>query len=175
MSVEIELDTIEDINSNDVLFKSEYQYLIFTDIIKLHRNSNSVLLELLSYTNVVGIKNIKETVINIDKISYIDTDITSKLTKVLFWLIAIIMFLFTSLSILVEYSQDIDSSFELIVVYILTLLLYSIFYFPVILVVYHYVSREYLVLYSNNGNKIKINIKKITNYSELNSLLKKLL
>jgi hypothetical protein len=173
MSMEIELDNIKDIN--DVLFKSEYRYLIFNDVIKLYENRNSTLLELLSYTDIAGIKNEKETVINVDKISYIDITVASTLTKVLFWFIAIIGFLFTSLTILVEYSQDIDSFTELIFVYILTLLLYSIFYFPLAAIAYYYVSREYLVLYSDNGNKIKINIKKVTNYSELNSLLKKLL
>lgn len=88
---------------------------------------------------------------------------------------AIIGFLFTALTILAEFSQDFDSATELFIMYPLALFLYCLFYLPLAAMGYYYVSLEYLVLYSDNGSKIKINTKKINNYSGLNDLLKKLL
>lgn len=171
------MDTIEigiD-NDNEVLFKSKYQYLIFDYAIKLRKSGNSTLLELLSQTNIAGISNANETTININKISYVDVTKSSSLTKVFYWSMVTIAFLFTSLTILAEYSQDFDSAMELIIVYALSMILYAMIYLPLTMIGYYYITREYLVLYSDNGSKIKINTKKITNYSELNDLLKKLL
>ncbi len=169
------MSTIGIDDHNDVLFRSDYQYLVFSHAIELYKNCSSTLLGLSSRTSIAGFSNEIETTININKISYVDITKSSSLTKVVYWFIVAIAFLFTSLTILVEYSQDFDSAMELIIVYVITLILYMMIYLPLTMMGYYYITREYLVLYSDNGSKIKINTKKITNYSELNDLLKSLL
>lgn len=182
MSADIELVEMEEnINSDydgnvrDELFKSDYHYLIFSECIKLYKNGNSVLLELLSCTSIAGFKNATETTINIGKISYMNVTKSSALTKVGFWLMTLIMFVLISLSILAECAEDFESAGELIVAYWIFLVISAIIYVPFIAIAYYYVSLEYLVLYSDNGSKIKINTKKVINYFELTDLLKKLI
>lgn len=169
----IEIDNMD--SHNDMLFRSDYQYLVFNHVIELYKNGNSTLLGLSSRTSIAGFSNENETTINVNKISYVDITKSSSLTKVFYWFIVAVTFLFTSLTILVEYSQDFDSAIELITVYVITLILYMVIYLPLTMVGYYYITREYLVLYSDNGSKIKINTKKITNYSMLIDLLKSLL
>ena len=97
----IEIDNMD--SHNDMLFRSDYQYLVFNHVIELYKNGNSTLLRLSSRTSIAGFSNENETTINVNKISYVDITKSSSLTNVFYWFIVAVTFLFTSLTILVEY------------------------------------------------------------------------
>lgn len=164
MTTSIEMDTIDG-SPLVTLFESKHQNLISINTTKLYKSGNSVLLELVNCTNILGAKNVTGTTININNISHMSETELSTLTKIIYCIISFVGSLLFGLVSLAQYLYF-DSDI-IAVIYWIFMYLYIMGWIPITLMMFYYASIKYLVLHSNNGNEIKINTKKVANYSEL--------
>lgn len=170
MATSIELTNFDQNNTvskhdNEVLFLSEYDFWIFTKYVLVSKNQHSILLEISNLTNIKDVKNVDHTAINLNKVSYINIVTNSTLKKVLFWSINIvvqILLLFIITAPCAAPCNDTLTPSEI----------FTVSYLPVMAIVYYlYISKEYLTIYSDSGNKIKIDTNKVHNIDKLKQII----